>query len=911
MAHSPVTLTRICALCVQNDMKTLTLRALLHSGLLLLLAVPLFAQSAPPQAPPLPQQDIVFVIDNSSSMELPPQPSDPLRLRGVAASLILDAVQLTSTVQAGLVFFSDAATTDHQLHEPDLIRQRLQAARLPDADGGTNMEDGLAQAIAMLSSSTAPTRRIVLITDGMPNSPQEKTIPANLVPHAKLAGIEIFAIGLSDHINESFLDGLTRSTGGRTLMCKRPDQLLSSAKKLVGDLDNVYNIANRPLSSSEMTYRFDIPAGVDRARITAILDQPHAFATSEIEFRLAGPDEGEPHQYVVRAGGADRVAAWTAFFSAAGTYTLQIAVHKPGVAGHLGLQLFVEALSNLRANLSVNPPSKRYVFGDEVSIDAQPGSSTGTIAPADVQVTGTVQTPSGGTIGIAFNGTKGKFRVPDVPGRHKVVVKVSTKLAQTQASFDYEAISLPVELHTQPDRLTFSASPLGPAHAEVEDSFTLQAIFSSEVTHPKPVRVSFTFTPPVGTSEIVLDGSTVVRPGTTEYLVPPQGMQVTLRIRMDPKRPLPPTGGKFSGAILIFSKDAGELQVPFELTVQIPKFELRRRLDAFSLWWDPQRDRSVSLGRVHTDLTEDSTFRVTLPEALYSPKGAKLVTLAIRSGKRTPEPQRIEAGKLQYGPIDLPAGDDVPLELVVTPVLRNWQDVEASSQRVPIQLVSSLGMKEEAKPVYASLGGPAFELPFFGTLSRHGRHIATLLVLLLASLIAVMLLVQRAKLVKRFWSFRPGSMLRLGFGPIQIAGPDVEGGAALILPNSGSPIDDFTIGDVIRDGSGQRIEKGSGFIAAPARRLRTGDQISVIHAPDPDEPEDTEPLWELEYLDFDPREGGEVEVRQSAGAWTIGRLLRSSILALITLFVIRYLLATGWLSDAVYHLWFIESIYAR
>jgi hypothetical protein len=38
----------------------------------------------------LPNQNIVLIIDNSESMK----DSDPLRLRGVAASLILDAADL-------------------------------------------------------------------------------------------------------------------------------------------------------------------------------------------------------------------------------------------------------------------------------------------------------------------------------------------------------------------------------------------------------------------------------------------------------------------------------------------------------------------------------------------------------------------------------------------------------------------------------------------------------------------------------------------------------------------------------------------------------------------------------------------------------------------------------------------------
>src|ERR1700692_2544636 len=77
-----------------------------------------------PQPSPIPTQEIVMVIDNSGSMAQ----SDPLRLRGVAPGLILDAVEVTSDVKAGLVMFNNVAETDGQFHETDKVRQRLQAA---------------------------------------------------------------------------------------------------------------------------------------------------------------------------------------------------------------------------------------------------------------------------------------------------------------------------------------------------------------------------------------------------------------------------------------------------------------------------------------------------------------------------------------------------------------------------------------------------------------------------------------------------------------------------------------------------------------------------------------------------------------------------------------------------------------
>ncbi|HKO00738.1 MAG TPA: vWA domain-containing protein, partial [Thermoanaerobaculia bacterium] len=221
-------------------------------------AVPARAQQS---ATPLPRQDIVFVVDNSLSMEQQPMPSDPLRLRGVAASLVLDAAELSSDVQAGLVVFSGDISVEHKLSVPDEIRHLLQPGHLPPAGGGTNMYAALQVALSMFGGSTATWKRIVLITDGVPDGDQAHTIVSELVPLAQRSGIRIFALGVSKQIDQRFLDLVTLPTGGKTLVSEHHQTLLRRAKELMGNQDNVSVVAEPALSSDQREYQFTIRPG--------------------------------------------------------------------------------------------------------------------------------------------------------------------------------------------------------------------------------------------------------------------------------------------------------------------------------------------------------------------------------------------------------------------------------------------------------------------------------------------------------------------------------------------------------------------------------------------------------------------------------------------------------------------------
>jgi hypothetical protein len=850
---------------------------------------------AQPALPPLPKQDIVFVIDNSSSMG-GPTGSDPLALRGVAASLMLDAVELASDVQAGVVFFSDGTTTDGRLHTPDEIRKKLQAGRLPAAAGGTNMAAGLEDAMTILASSKAQLRRIVLISDGMPNNPGP--IISAIVPHAAAAGIQIFALGVTTNIDQRFLDSVTLPTRGKTLIAKHHQELLEKAKELVGELDNIYRLDKGTLASNVMERVLTVPPGTDRARLTLILDHPTEFAPGEIEFNLTGSTFSD-QKYTIEPDGTARVAAWTAFFSAPGTYKLQIKVTKPSAQGHLGLHFFMEALSNLRIEIKAAPQAAQYVFNQQVDVDVIAVTASGPVSAANAKVSGEVQTTSGGSVAIAFTDFRGTFNVPATPGKHKIIVHVELPalMNRAEARTEYLAVQAPgPTLRATPESFAFDPS-LTAAHAEIEETFKVFAEFP-QGTPSRAVSASFTWSVPAGIGELMANGSSI-QPAPARVQIPPGGLEVKLHLKMDPARPLP-KAGKYPGQIIVTTADALDLIVPFTLEVGVPTFSLKRALKSFALWWDPSQTRTVRLGTLDTNLSAPSKFTIIIPEAITHPQTGKIADLALQLNGETLESEPIESGKLRYGPLDLPPGGGARLSLLVTPDPHSGWATHSIKRDLQIRIASDLGMTIDAKPVFSNPG--SMTLPLAGKRTFHGVVLASAALLLLGALVVGLRSWGQFDLVRRFWRFQVGKSLPFGFGPIAIGGGEPAG--ALLLPNHGSELDDTTIGSVSLSGRQQSVKDTSGYLTPKLSKLVPGDVLRIV---DPDDEEKT--VWEIEYLQFDPGVGGEVIVQTSPG-WSLGRLIKNLIVSALVIWALSAGLHTSTAARVAYWLP-LDSLYAR
>jgi len=832
--------------------------------LLSLIASAAVAQSSP-QAPPLPLQHIVFVVDNSSSMEQ----NDNMGLRGVAACLMLDAVELSSDVEAGIVKFNDAVTTDGQLHPPGDIRELLQAGHLGDLGGGTNMQEALSRAIGMLSGSKAEKKRIVLITDGQPapgEAEQKRFILNNLVPNAKQVGIEIFALGLTNSVDPQFLEQVTAPTGGRSMVSQNQARLLESAEALVGQLDNVYSIGvPKHLDPGENTFEFEIRTGTDRARVTAMLDHPNEFADGEITFRLSG-QSNDARYYMVRATG-DRIAAWTSFFSAPGKYTLTVSTNKPGVTSHLGMKIVAEALSNLHITLRARPAQASYPFGTPMAIDAEVTTGSGAAQAGTYNLGGVIKLPSGATLPLVFNGTTAQFAVPEIDGRHTVVVTAETPpVAHATAQLTYVAQKVPLELKSNRDQLDFS-QPVGPATGPREEPFTLSVTAPAGVKRP-PVNFSFTLTQPAGIVELIRQGGGILQYGTAQYSIPDDGLKLALRVKVDPRKPL--KRETVQGTIEFTSPNAGTLSVPFSYTVLEPEFKVHHAREAFALWWDPFRPRVVPLGQLRTDSSDPSMFSAIVPDAIFDPvTNKKIADVVLRIGDQTPNAVS-DKGKLRYNDIPLPPHDGTPLALVITPdVNSRWESLPRGGVPIPIELVSSFGVTTKIAPKFYKTS--TFRVPVLGRLN-YGRDWSALLLRLIAIVAIVMFLLLTWPQMRAFRPFEGSKevMLKLA-GPIRISNSP-DDAAALVLPNSGSPIDEEIVGKVFEEPYGQRIES-DGALQGPDRTLAGGDELTIAAPNLADEEGELQPVWVLTYLGFVSNEGGAISVSDAPKHWTLLKIV--------------------------------------
>jgi hypothetical protein len=245
----------------------------------------------------------------------------------------------------------------------------------------------------------------------------------------------------------------------------------------------------------------------------------------------------------------------------------------------------------------------------------------------------------------------------------------------------------------------------------------------------------------------------------------------------------------------------------------------------------------------------------------------------------------------------------VRLELVVTPDASSGWASHPIKRELQIRIASDLGMKLEPRPVFRSPG--MVKPPLLDRRSLHGVTLASLALLLLGGTIVALRTWSQLQLVTRFWRYRPGSLLSLGFGPIQIGEGD-SASAALLLPNYGSELDDRMLGTIYLDGSQQRVENSSGFLEFTKPKLSPGD---ILRVKDPEDEDQATNVWELEYIQFESGVG-EVAVQTSPG-WTAGRMLKSFLISAVVLWALHAALQTTPVANLAYRLPWVESFYTR
>ena len=163
-----------------------------------------------PQVEPesLAVADVVLIIDSSGSMDQ----NDPNDLRKNAAKFFIDLVD-DPLIQIAIVDFNGSAKTYAELtFADDAGKSQLKnAVDRIDADGGTDIFDGLNLGYDILSNSSSPDARkvAVLLTDGQDNDP---ITASRYVQDYVAQGWTVYTIGLGDDVNRILLEDIAELT---------------------------------------------------------------------------------------------------------------------------------------------------------------------------------------------------------------------------------------------------------------------------------------------------------------------------------------------------------------------------------------------------------------------------------------------------------------------------------------------------------------------------------------------------------------------------------------------------------------------------------------------------------------------------------------------------------------------------
>ncbi len=137
--------------------------------------------------------DILLTLDLSGSMaSIDFKPQNRLE---VAKEVIARFIERRSNDRLGLVTFAATAYTRCPLTiDDELLRQALAETQLGDIEDGTALGMGLATAVNRLKNSTAKTRILILLTDGINN--RGEIDPRDAATMARDFGVRVYTIGV-------------------------------------------------------------------------------------------------------------------------------------------------------------------------------------------------------------------------------------------------------------------------------------------------------------------------------------------------------------------------------------------------------------------------------------------------------------------------------------------------------------------------------------------------------------------------------------------------------------------------------------------------------------------------------------------------------------------------------------------
>ncbi|PEN08463.1 aerotolerance regulator BatA [Longimonas halophila] len=190
--------------------------------------------------------DLVLALDASTSMRTADFP--PNRFEA-ARSVAIDFVQGRPNDRMGLVVFAGRAFTQAPLTtDRAFLTDAIEALRLGQFERGTAIGAALATSVNRLRESEAPSRVVVLLTDGRNN--RGSIDPLTAAEIARVLGIRVYTIGVGafedapfepeadpesdDEVDESTLTAMAERTGGQYFRASDTEALRTIYNEIAG-----------------------------------------------------------------------------------------------------------------------------------------------------------------------------------------------------------------------------------------------------------------------------------------------------------------------------------------------------------------------------------------------------------------------------------------------------------------------------------------------------------------------------------------------------------------------------------------------------------------------------------------------------------------------------------------------------
>ena len=301
---------------------------------------------------------VVLVIDGSGSV----RSVDKAGMRLEAVRLLIS--RLMPGDQVGVVSFNTKASTVLPLA---MITSRDQARKLAGsvaslpAKGDTDIGAGLARAGELLEQARPGRRKIVvLLTDGR-NDPESANGPTlDTVRRLAGRGVQLYAVGLTDKVDELFLSSLAREAKGSYLAARDAGELVAAFDRLQAAIDGRSLLLVRR-GKAPAEYQVLVDSTIRRLDLSLMASRPG------LELKLKSPTTGDRIQGARGCG----YATYTVRHPSPGLWRIQV----QGPRG-ASFQLQVAAATNLKARLggSLKPPQvgRPWYFSLEVVQDDLP-----------------------------------------------------------------------------------------------------------------------------------------------------------------------------------------------------------------------------------------------------------------------------------------------------------------------------------------------------------------------------------------------------------------------------------------------------------------------------------------------------------------------------------------------------------